>query len=86
MSQSAPPARPTAAQLGCTIRRLRLKQGLSTEALAFAAELDPTHLGRIERGYGNPRLESLHSIARALNIRLSTLMLAVEAESRSTAA
>lgn len=74
------PALPTAAELGRSIRRLRLKQGLSIETLAFAANLDPTHLGRIERGHGNPRLESLHAIARALDIRLSALMLAIEGE------
>jgi transcriptional regulator with XRE-family HTH domain len=50
------------------------------ETLAFAADLDPTHVGRIERGHGNPRLESLSSLARALGISLCALMLAVEAE------
>jgi transcriptional regulator with XRE-family HTH domain len=80
MSQPTTCLLPSAAQLGHAIHRLRLKQGLSIETLAFAADLDPTHVGRIERGHGNPRLEILSSLARALGISLGALMLAVEAE------
>jgi len=45
---------------------LRLERGLSQEQLAFAAEIDLTYLGGIERGKRNPSLMVIVRIAAAL--------------------
>ncbi|RQA65444.1 helix-turn-helix transcriptional regulator, partial [Pseudomonas aeruginosa] len=37
-------------QLGMAVRVRRAGQGLSQEALADAAEIDRSHMGKIERG------------------------------------
>jgi transcriptional regulator with XRE-family HTH domain len=36
------------------LRRLRVTRQLSQESLAFDAEIDRTHIGRIERGLEKP--------------------------------
>jgi transcriptional regulator with XRE-family HTH domain len=53
-----PEFKPELIALGQTIRRDRQAQGLSIEALAFKAGVSAGHLGWIERGHGNPRLET----------------------------
>ena len=40
--------------VGANIKRLRKERGLSQEALAGDAGLAMRHIGRIERGEGNP--------------------------------
>ena len=40
--------------LGKNVRRLRLQKGMTQEELAFAAEIDLTYMGGIERGRRNP--------------------------------
>ncbi|MGH2905112.1 MAG: helix-turn-helix domain-containing protein [Solirubrobacteraceae bacterium] len=71
---------PTSTQLGCAIRRERRARRLSIEALALAADLHPTYLSAIERGLRNPTWGKLCSLARALDITISTLARAAEVE------
>ncbi|MFR3992615.1 MAG: helix-turn-helix domain-containing protein [Angelakisella sp.] len=47
------------ATLGKNIRTLRNARGLSQEALAQDAQITQSHLGCIERGRGNPTVETL---------------------------
>lgn len=64
---------PTPAQtlaLGQTIVALRLERGLSQEQLALRSGLDRSHLGRIERGEKNPRLETVFTIVEGLEVSL----------------
>lgn len=62
------------AVVGGNVKALRLKRGLSQEQLAFAAEIDLTYLGGIERGKRNPSLLVISRIADALAIRPAELL------------
>jgi transcriptional regulator with XRE-family HTH domain len=64
---------PTHADLGQAIRRLRWDRDLSIEALAHAADMHPTFLGRIERGGASPTWGKIMSLARALDVPVSHL-------------
>lgn len=65
---------PVLTGLGTVIREVRLKTGLSQEALAVDAELDRSYMGGIERGEHNLTLISLHKIASALGTKPSQLL------------
>lgn len=54
--------------VGENIRRLRKDRGLSQEALAGEAGLAMRHLGRIERGEGNPTVAILGQLADVLGV------------------
>jgi transcriptional regulator with XRE-family HTH domain len=77
-----PPAPPTKAQLGAAIRRLRLEAGLTLEDLAAAADMHVTYLSGIERGKNNPSWTKLAGLATALDIPVSAIAEAAEAEAR----
>lgn len=59
--------------VGRNVRRLRVAQGLSQEALAVDAEIDRTHVSRIERGIENPTVVVLDRIARALKAEVGEI-------------
>lgn len=51
------------------LQRLRLKAGLSQNALAKKAGVDPSYINRIEKGERQPpSLSVVHDIARALDL------------------
>lgn len=54
------------ALLGKVIRASRQSAGLSQEALADAAEIDRSHMGKIERGERNVTVLNLFKISTAL--------------------
>ena len=54
-------------RLGEAVRAARKARGLSQEALADAAGIDRSHMGKIERGERNVTLLNLVKIAAALN-------------------
>jgi transcriptional regulator with XRE-family HTH domain len=62
------------AKLGRAIRTLRTATGLSQEALADAAGVDSSHMGRIERGQRNVTILNVVRIADALNRRPSEIL------------
>ncbi|MES2326575.1 MAG: helix-turn-helix transcriptional regulator [Pseudomonadota bacterium] len=61
--------------LGVVIRASRKERGLSQEALADAAGIDRSHMGKIERGERNVTLLNLCRIADALETKASALLL-----------
>lgn len=61
-------------RLGAAIRARRQALALSQEALADAAEIDRSHMGKIERGERNVTLLNLVRIARALQCQPSALL------------
>lgn len=67
------------AAFGLTIRELRKAKGLSQEAFADAAGLDRSYMGHIERGEKNITLSKVYQIAGALNMTVSDIFLAVQA-------
>jgi transcriptional regulator with XRE-family HTH domain len=60
--------------VGKNVRRLRQQKGLTQEELAFAAEIDLTYVGGIERGRRNPSLMVMARIAEALSVPLQKLL------------
>jgi transcriptional regulator with XRE-family HTH domain len=60
--------------LGKAIRSARKNEGLSQEALAAEAEIDRSYMGGVERGEHNLTMMNFCRIARALNIKPSSLL------------
>ncbi|NGM88499.1 helix-turn-helix transcriptional regulator [Parapusillimonas sp. SGNA-6] len=61
-------------RVGRAIRRIRKSQGISQEELAHLAQIDRSHMGKIERGERNVTLLNLIRIARALSAEASALL------------
>jgi transcriptional regulator with XRE-family HTH domain len=59
--------------IGDRIRIIRNDKGLSIEELAEKADVNATHLGRIERGETIPKLDSIEKIIIALGITFEEL-------------
>lgn len=59
---------------GATIRAQRKAASLSQEALADLAEIDRSHMGKIERGERNVSLLNILRIARAIGAKPSDLL------------
>jgi transcriptional regulator with XRE-family HTH domain len=64
------------ARLGDAIRNRRLALGMSQEALADAAGIDRSHMGKIERGERNASALNLIRVAAALKLSLSEILAA----------
>ncbi len=70
---------PTAAEranrraFGTRLRDLRLARGLSQERLAEAADLHRNHVGTIERGERSVGLDTILSLAAALDVPPASL-------------
>ena len=60
--------------VGLNVRVLRMARGLTQEQLAFAAKIDLTYLGGIERSRRNPSLMVLARIAAALKTEPAELL------------
>ncbi|MBR1279632.1 helix-turn-helix domain-containing protein [Bradyrhizobium sp. AUGA SZCCT0283] len=56
------------------VRRLRQQKGLTQEELTFAAVIDLTYVGGIERGRRNPSLLVMARISDALSVSLNKLL------------
>ena len=61
-------------KLGAAIRKARDDRGLSQEALADAAGLDRSHMGKIERGERNVSVLNVARVCDALAITMTALM------------
>ncbi|HEP8341116.1 TPA: helix-turn-helix transcriptional regulator [Pseudomonas aeruginosa] len=62
-------------KLGAAIRARRSGLGLSQEALADAAEIDRSHMGKIERGERNVTFLNISRVALALGCKPSDLLI-----------
>jgi transcriptional regulator with XRE-family HTH domain len=71
--------KPLPAALGLAVRWYRRERGVSQEELAFAADLHPTYVSRIERGRPNITIETLEKLGRGLEMPASALLAAAEA-------
>lgn len=60
--------------VGKNVRRFRQRADLTQEQLAFAAEIDLTYVGGIERGKRNPSVLVLVRIATALGAEPAELL------------
>ncbi len=59
-------------KLGKKIREVRLFKNLTLEALAKRTQLTISFLSQVERDIASPSVQSLRSIAKALNTRISS--------------
>jgi transcriptional regulator with XRE-family HTH domain len=64
--------------LGRTVRALRSAAGYSQEGFADAIGVHRTYMGTLERGDGNPTLETLELIADGLRMPVAELICAAE--------
>lgn len=62
-------------RLGAAIRARRMELALSQEALADYAEIDRSHMGKIERGERNVTFLNIVRIAEAIQCKPSDLFL-----------
>ena len=60
--------------MGKTLKKLRLKKGLSQAALAKRADLSREYVNKIEAGRYDPPLSTINALARALGVKVSTLV------------
>ena len=60
--------------VGLRVRELRDKHTMSRKVLADRADLDVTHVARIENGLGNPTLFALIQLATVLEVSPTTLI------------
>ncbi|WP_256077679.1 helix-turn-helix domain-containing protein [Massilia sp. YIM B04103] len=60
-------------RFGAAVRERRLALGLSQEALADHAEIDRSHMGKLERGERNVSFLNILRIARAIGCKPSEL-------------
>jgi DNA-binding Xre family transcriptional regulator len=62
-------------RLGAAVRARRITLALSQEALADYAEIDRSHMGKIERGERNVTFLNIVRIANAIQCKPSDLLL-----------
>jgi transcriptional regulator with XRE-family HTH domain len=63
---------------GVIVRRIRLKRGLSQQALADMSGYHRTYIGLLEGGQKSPSLRTVFNIAITLQVRPSEVMRGVE--------
>lgn len=69
-----------AALVGRVLASYREKAGISQEVLSGLADIGRSHLSAIERGQRKPTLETFYRICTALDVRMSEVTAAIEAE------
>ena len=68
---------------GQAVRAARMEQGIAQEELAALAEIERSHMGKIERGEHMPTLALILRIAAALNKSAADLIAVTEENLRS---
>src|ERR1700733_14375240 len=61
-------------ELGNQTRRLRARRGLTRKELAREAQVSERHLANLEMGNGNPSVQVLRQVARALDCSAAELI------------
>lgn len=74
MTEADDSAGELSARIGRVVRTYRTQQGLSQSELGRATGLSKTILAKIERGDGNPSIETLQRVARGLSVPLGALL------------
>lgn len=75
MSQTEPPTRSDAQDIGIRIRTMRKEQGASLSDLATRAGVSKSYLSSVELGTGSrPGAAVLHKIATALGVTLADVL------------
>lgn len=58
-------------KFGKRVRDLRIKKGVSQEALAFKAGIDRTYMTSVENGRRNISIQNIEKIVKALGVSIS---------------
>lgn len=66
--------------VGKVIAQFREKKGLTQEVLSGLADIGRTHLSMIECGDRKPTMETFYRISRALDVKMSTIIIEIENE------
>jgi transcriptional regulator with XRE-family HTH domain len=74
-SSTSEPGRELLELLGRRVREARVRRGLTQLDLAQAAELSVAYVSLIERGGRNPPLTTVASLARALGVGVTELVM-----------
>lgn len=61
-------------RFGHLLRELRVKKGLTQEALAIDSDLDRTYISLLERGLRQPTLEALFKLSEVLGVSPSSIV------------
>lgn len=61
-------------RLGNRIKEVREDKELTQQELAAICDFEKSNMSRLEAGNTNPTVYTLHKIATALNVSLSTLL------------
>ena len=61
-------------KFGKRIRQLREERGISQERLGELAKVHRTYVGMIERGEKNITLTNIEKFAKALNVKIESLL------------
>lgn len=61
-------------KFGNKVRELRKQKGISQEELGFKSGLHRTYISDIERGSRNVSLINLEKIAKALSVKINSLL------------
>lgn len=65
------------------LRRLRQERGLSQERLAHSADLNMTHVAKIERSEREPGVRTVAKLAKALQVSASELFEGIDGRTSS---
>src|SRR5262245_31032822 len=69
---------------GKVLREMRLREGITQEALAARADTERSHISALERGEKGPALATILRLAAALNMPASELIGRVEEELKAS--
>ena len=70
-------------QIGGRVREIRIKNGMTQEQLAEAANLSVPYISHIERGFKRPSLETLMRVAGALHVTADCLLSGLQPADRN---
>ena len=66
--------------VGRVIAMFRERKGITQEVLSGLSDIGRTHLSAIERGERKPTFETLYRISRALDVKMSAIVIEIEKE------
>jgi transcriptional regulator with XRE-family HTH domain len=59
---------------GNRLREIRTELKITQEELAFKCDMQPSHIGQLERGIKSPTLDTLNKIALGIEVNISELV------------
>ena len=63
---------------GVVLREIRTNRKISQDSLAYGAELNRTYISLLELGRRSPTLDTMLSLCKVLEVRLSDMAMRIE--------